>query len=309
MFSLAIVNPADRIALITESARLLAAREWTDLDLILRQHNLRTSDDAPAGPYAYVISMVEDAKDADLVALHSYLVGDNADAPSEAQPWEQGHLRLFMSHLATHQEFVGNVSYLLSFEGVSGFVAHTSIDPSREWQSVIETALRSCDAMVILLHKGFHESMWCDQEVGFALARRIPVLPVAIDRMPYGFMSKFQALKAGGLQAGQLAPQLTNWLTSTPTAQAAMTEGLVNAFGRSGSYDSTRRLLKLLQRMPRFTPEQLDKLDSATKSNDQVRDANLSGVMVPEIIQKLIVQHGGTTARSSTSFFSDEPPF
>ena len=137
-----------------------------------------------------------------------------------------------MSHLAVHQEFVGKVGLHLGFDGVSAFVAHTSIEPSKEWQEVIETSLRSCDAMAIFLHKGFHESLWCDQEVGFALARRVPVLPISFDIMPYGFISKFQLQKGTGKTPGQLADAITDWLIATPTAQAAMTEGIVTAFKR-----------------------------------------------------------------------------
>ncbi len=302
------MRAGERITLITESARLLATREWTDLDLILRQHNMPTSDEAANSAYSYMVEMIDRADDDDLRELHSYLVGQGVDAPSEAQPWEQGRLKLFTSHLAVHQEYVGQVAYCLSSEGVSAFVAHTSIEPSQEWQSVIETALRSCDAMVVFLHEGFHESNWCDQEVGFSLARRIPVMPITIDVMPYGFMSKFQAMKAKGVASQALSRRITQWLSSTPTAQAPMTAGLVNAFADSASYDSTRRLLAMLQRMPRFTPTQLESLDTASKMNSQVKEANLNGVMVPDLVQQLIVQHGGTTQQSNSAY-NDEPPF
>ena len=293
-----------RISLITESARLLATREWPELDLILSQHQMPTSNDAGDGKYAYVIEMIRNSGDENLSDLHSYLVGDADDSPTDDQTWGQGQLKLFVSHLAVHQDFIGQVSYHLSFDGVSAFVAHTSIEPSQEWESVIVTALRSCDAMVIFLHKGFHESNWCDQEVGFALARRIPVLAIAMGAMPYGFMSKFQAMKAVRTPAPKIALQITDWLVSTPTAQESMTNGLVTAFEHSASYDRTRRLIGLLQKMPRFTPAQLDRLDEASKSNNQVSDANLGRVLVPDLVKALIVKNGGTTEPATY-----EPPF
>jgi TIR domain len=306
-----LVRPGQRIALITESARLIATRPWSELDLILRQHGMPTAayewEDNDA--YAYAMQMIERAPDDDLQELHSYLVGQGDDEPTEAQPWEQGQLRLFMSHLAAKQDFVGQVGRLISFDGVSAFVAHTSIEPSRVWQSVIETALRSCDAMVVFLHEGFHESNWCDQEVGFALARRIPLLVLAVDVMPYGFMSKFQAVKAQSMQPGPLASLVADWLASTPTAQEAMTAGVVTALRRSGSYDRTRRLLVMLQKMPRFTPDQLQSLNDAANDNDQVKNAVLDGVAVPTLIQQLITKHGGTTQPPPTTFLSDDPPF
>jgi hypothetical protein len=303
------MKAGERISLITESARLLETREWPELDLILSQHKMPTSNDASSDKYAYVIEMIENSEDEDLRELHSYLVGDVEAASTDDQTWAQGKLKLFVSHLAVHQAFIGKVSYSLSFEGVSAFVAHTSIEPSREWESVIEAALRSCEAMVIFLHKGFHESKWCDQEVGFALARRIPILIIAIDEMPYGFMSKFQALKADKLHAASFAPKITEWLISTPTAQEPMTNGLVTAFEDSGSYDRTRRLITLLQMMPRFTPAQLDRLDKASKTNPQIYDTNLNGILVPDLIKALIIKNGGTPEPPAVDDESYEPPF
>lgn len=299
------MTPGERIALITESARLLEAREWPELDLILRQFGLRTSDAGQwNSKYAYVIEMIDDAADAALRQLHTFLVGES-DTTTVAQPWAQGQLKLFMSHLAVHQEFVGQVGSLLGWDGVSAFVAHTSIEPSQEWQEVIEACLRSCDAMVVFLHKGFHESMWCDQEVGFGLARLIPILPVVIDVMPYGFISKFQIMNGKDKEPWELRKAIAEWLIGTPSAQAAMTEGIVTAFERSGSYDRTRRLMWLMKRLPRFTPHQLERLLQATESNDQVKEANFDWQPVPDVIHDLIVQHGGRVPAPA----EDAPPF
>jgi hypothetical protein len=301
------VRPAERIALITESARLLATRDWAEMELVLRTHDIPTNGYDGDGPYPYALQMLQEAGGSELREVHSYLTGQDETTPGEPLPWEQGHLRLFMSHLAIQQEFVGAVGRTLSFEGTSAFVAHTSIEPSKEWMAVIETALRSCDAMVVFLHEGFHESLWCDQEVGFALARRVPVLILAIDQMPYGFMSKFQALKAKDQQAGQLAPQITNWLASTPTAQAAMTEGLITALGRTRSYNEIRRLLSLLESMPRFTPDQLEQLDRIAKTNQDVKDTNVGGRPAPDVVQALIVRHGWTPPPAEDPWGA--PPF
>ena len=52
------------------------------------------------------------------------------------------------------------------------------------------------DAFAALMTEGFHDSDWTDQEVGFALARGVPVIAVKLGRDPYGFLGKFQALRA-----------------------------------------------------------------------------------------------------------------
>jgi len=304
------MTPAQRIAAIRESATLLSQQPWNDINLILKQHGRQTVYDWVGDDrYEYVVSMIEAASNEGLHDLHQYLIGDTGDVPVAAQPWGQGKLKLFMSHLAVQQEFVGYVRGNLNWYGVSSFVAHVSIEPSKEWQDVIEVALRSCDAMAVFLHKGFHESSWCDQEVGFAMARRVPILPIAIDVMPYGFMGKLQALRCQpNDRPPQVGDKVLNWLVKSPSTQTAMTEGLVTAFERSGSYDRTRQVYRMLAGMPTFMPIQLQRLETATKANSEVRDAVLGSNTIPDLIRELIVKHGDTPA-SIPSGYSDEPPF
>jgi hypothetical protein len=163
--------------------------------------------------------------------------------------------------------------------------------------------------MAVFLHRGFRESSWCDQEVGFALARRVPVLPIAIDVMPYGFMGKWQAARCmPNENPYQVSNKVLQWLVRTPSAQAAMTEGLVTAFEQSGSYDTTRRIYSMLADMPAFTPLQLQRLETAAKNNGEVRDAFYNSNTVPNLIRQFIIERGGTPA-GTESKYSDEPPF
>jgi hypothetical protein len=303
------MRPAERIAAIRESANLLSQQLWADIDLILTEHGLPTSDSWEGDRYHYAMAMLQDAPDGKLRDLHQYLTGDTGDVPTGPRQWGQGQLKLFMSHIARKQEFVGEVGAYLNFYGVSCFIAHVSIEPSEEWRDVIEAALRSCDAMAVFLHQGFHESGWCDQEVGFALARRVPVLPIALEIMPYGFMEKLQAARCEPSDPPwKVAQKLLQWLSRTPSAQTAMAEGLVTAFERSKSYDNTRRVFNMLQNIPALTPSQLQRMETATKDNDQVSNAVLGPNAIPDLIHKLIVQRGGTPA-STEPQSSDEAPF
>lgn len=303
------MRPAERIAAIRETATLLSQQEWGDLDLILRQHGASVTDTWEGDKYNYVIAMIEREPDDKLHELHQYVTGEVGDVPTGPQPWRQGQLNLFMSHLATHQRFVGNVGENLSRSGVSSFVAHNSIEPSEEWQSVIEAALRSCDAMVVFLHEGFKESNWCDQEVGFALARRVPVLPLGIDLMPYGFMGKLQAANCNRADsAPRYAERVLQWLLKTPAAQTPMTEGLVTALERSQSFDNTRQVFRLLEQMPSYTPTQLQRLDRASSDNPQVRNAVFGQNAIPDLLRKFVTERGGTPESAHDDVWAD-PPF
>ncbi len=104
--------------------------------------------------------------------------------------------RLFLSHKSEVKNETGALKERLEAFGVSCFVAHVDIRPTKEWQAEIESALASMDGFVALLTDKFHESDWTDQEVGFAFARGVPIAAVRLERDPYGFIGKFQGLTA-----------------------------------------------------------------------------------------------------------------
>ena len=81
-------------------------------------------------------------------------------------------------HLAAQRENVGKLKDALAEHSIEGFVAHQAIQPTQQWQDVIESGLRSCDALAVWLSAGIKESPWCDQEVGFAVCRGILVVPI-----------------------------------------------------------------------------------------------------------------------------------
>lgn len=104
-----------------------------------------------------------------------------------------GHFRLFLSHRSEIKREVHELAQALSRRCIDAFVAHDHIEPSREWQKEIELALASCHGLAALASEGFHESVWCMQEVGWALGRGILVLPVMLPHDPRGFPVDFRA--------------------------------------------------------------------------------------------------------------------
>ena len=85
-----------------------------------------------------------------------------------------------------------------------------------------------------LLHKGIKESDWCDQEIGVALGRDIPVIPVRVELDPYGLAGIFQALPwAADAPATRCASNVVDVLLSDKrtkeTTIGAMVAGLEHA--------------------------------------------------------------------------------
>lgn len=129
-------------------------------------------------------------------------VGRRGVAPEASRRiWGDGGFRVFLSHKTEAKKETAELKDRLGLYGISCFVAHEDIHPTKAWQDEIENALASMDGFVALMTEDFHDSDWTDQEVGFAFARNIPFIAVRLGKDPYGFIGKFQALSSSWSKA------------------------------------------------------------------------------------------------------------
>jgi nucleoside 2-deoxyribosyltransferase len=277
------VQPGERVEVIKRiSTRLGAEDEWSEIDLVLEQFGFETEYRWEGDVKSYVIHCVKRDADEKLRALDQFLMGHSR--PDE-EPWEDGRFRLFITHLAKHKVKAHALKSNLRFYGIDAFVAHDDIRPGKEWQLVIESALHSCDALVAMLHEGFRESDWCDQEVGFALGRGVPVVPIHFDLYPYGFFGSVQALiNAADETAKVLARRLTVILLQDKRTSDKLTEAVVEQLSAAGSFDQANRLSEILaDEAPLLSRAQAERLRTAEKGNPQLSaafdfDKNLSSI-------------------------------
>jgi nucleoside 2-deoxyribosyltransferase len=153
--------------------------------------------------------------------------------------------RLFVSHLATHRVFAADLQTALLDFGISGFVAHNDIEPTQEWQTQIETALATCDALIALLHSDFHASNWTDQEIGFAMGRGAPTFAVRLGQVPYGFISRFQAFNGDNKAAVALAREIFDAFRRNKQTQLRIGQVLVGLLKRAIASQRPKRALDI----------------------------------------------------------------
>lgn len=190
-----------------------------------------------------------------------------ASPEAEARVWgESVSFRVFLSHKAEVKENVFALKERLALFGISAFVAHVDIEPTKEWQDEIENALTSMDAFVALLTDNFHVSDWTDQEVGFAFARGVPLIAVRLGKDPYGFIGKFQALRTTWEDC---ALGIVNLLMKNDRMVAAYLKALRGC----SSYGDGNILAQALPAIERMTSAQLDELVAAFNENGQLRDS------------------------------------
>ena len=177
---------------------------------------------------------------------------------------------------------------------VSAFVAHEDIEPTKEWIEEIEVALSSCDALAAYLTPTFPDSRWCDQEVGFCVGRRVLLLPIRAGLDPYGFIGRYQAIQGGGASPRELSDRVVEVLATHPSTMARMAPSLVHRLEHSGSYEGTRQVMALIERVSNWTPDLLRRMEDAAAHNDQVSAAVLRGTgqPVPERLQEIVREYG-----------------
>jgi hypothetical protein len=245
----------------------------------------------------WVLPRLEDVTDEQLVELDEYLLaGPSRQLLDPADlPWESGTFHLFVSHTHTHAALAGKMRTYFKPWRIDAFVAHEDIDPTRQWEQVIEAALGSCHALAALITPDFVPSKWCDQEVGYCLARKVPIVPVKLDADdPHGFIAKFQAVTPRRADdAAWAADAIFRALARHPALRALMAGPVVYRFAASRSFDGARANFALLQEVSAsaWTRELVETAERAAVDNSQIANANVvepSPRPMPEALDELL---------------------
>lgn len=163
------------------------------------------------------------------------------------QGWRNGYFRMFISHITSKKKQASRLKTVLEDYGITSFVAHEDINPTKEWQKEIQRALNSMDCMSAMLYDGFHQSNWCDQEVGIALGRNITVLPLLPDSDPYGFLGEYQGIKIKGMYPEALAKEIFKILCDNTNTRSKYLTCLTNLLLSSSSKNDALKWLSLIE--------------------------------------------------------------
>jgi len=282
------MTPSERIRHIESIARNLAGEEWATIDLSLKQFRLPISSSwGNSDRHAYIVRMIEDGEDEKLVGLLEHLSGNQTTIQNPSF-WTNGYLRVFLSHISTHKKEASDLQQVLSNYAISTFVAHEDIEPTKDWQNEIEGALLTMDAFVALITPDFHSSNWTDQEIGFALARRVLVIPIRLGMDPYGFVARHQAIKGQISNPSGMANDIFHALLSNQQTQRQMREALVTKFETSWSFQEAKNNMAILEDAKSFPSDLVPRLVKAVEDNRQIRDAT----GVPYRLERLVKDSG-----------------
>lgn len=192
--------------------------------------------------------------------------------PETLDIWKPGRVRLFISHRDKHKKEARELADALETYGISLFVAHEAIGPMTIWQHEILKGLQTMEIMLTFMTDDFHKSVWTNQEIGFALARNIPVLSLKLENTdPKGFISGEQALKGNFERPSDSAPEIYKLIEKKLNDKKRLQSALVTAFIESPSWDDTRtRFNRLNNVVESLLEEEVERIIDGFKKNDQL---------------------------------------
>lgn len=210
---------------------------------------------------------------------------------AEGRLWTKGCVRAFLSHKAEHKQQATDLKVSFKNVGVSAFVAHQDIEPTREWQDEIELALSTQDVCVTLLTEGFRNSNWTDQEIGISIGRGVPIVAVRLGQDPYGFIGKFQAFSGIGKSSEEIADELVQAFLLNKRLQGRMASALVQSFETAKGYTAANRLMEHIKALPSLSEDLVQRLENAPEQNSGVKRAYKVQNSLAGVISRLRVEN------------------
>jgi hypothetical protein len=158
-----------------------------------------------------------------------------AGAVKSADFWVSGYLKMFISHLSSNRLRMSALKAGLANWGISAFIAHEDIEASREWRIEVEAGLETMEVLAAVVEPGFKESDWCVQEVGYALGRKIDIIPLRAGLDPFGFFGKYQGIQIKGKLPEQVAAEIAQVLLKKPQHRDKILQSMIKALSTLNS--------------------------------------------------------------------------
>lgn len=205
---------------------------------------------------------------------------------------EEDIFRLFLSHSNSQADEAALLKEQFAYGGIDCFVSGEDIPTSAEWLVEIVTQLEHVDGLISITSDQSVGSATCNQEVGFALGRGIPVISVMAGQAPQGLVGAMQAIeRKEGCSEKDVALEVIGALMNLPNCGPRLTTLLVNRLVRYNTPNDSFKVIgfcrKALSYSSYLTAGQIYELRKAAIENEQI--ARFASGRGPELIESLCI--------------------
>lgn len=241
--------------------------------------------------------------------------------PDKVDFWKPGLIRCFITHRDEHKAGAHKLAQSLEGYGFTCFVAHDTVMPMKEWRKEIMTGLQTMEIMLVYLSEDFHDSIWTNQEIGFALGAQKPVVCLKLGKKaPSGFVDYLQAINGDAEHPEDSATKISKHLAEALNASERLNNGIIEAFITSPDWgETTKRFDRMTKAVTKPSEAQVSRIIEGFNTNNQLRGAayltNNSERMVrwlKDVTGASYERHSGIlrlTVTSSQKIWDDDLPF
>lgn len=128
-------------------------------------------------------------------------------------------MQVFLSYREDEKgkEYASALREELAILGINAIMASRSIRPGAVWAQTILEHLEASSALLCIASRGYTESPWCQQEIGWAIGHGIPVLWMCYDSKEHsvGFLMDKQELDVPDPSSqAETAREIGTWLAA-----------------------------------------------------------------------------------------------
>lgn len=311
------MNQLERLELIDSIGRELQSRmSFRDIDIYLRGFNVDVEKETSNvnSKWVYSKELLSDVdnetifKIADELNLEYHYTNNSKIKDNiETDFWRKGYFKLFLSHISKHKKKMSFLQESLFNYGISSFVAHEDIKPTKEWQLEIEKALFTMDALVAVLTPEFNSSKWTDQEVGVAIGREVLVIPIRKGNDPYGFIGKYQGFQTIGKSVQEVAEGIYNIIIDNPKTKNKMISVLTEQILFSTKESIARKKINLIFEVDEIPKKHLEKIQENALNNEIIRNSDELIESINSIMSKYDMQDINVKSEKESDFDFEVP--
>ena len=130
--------------------------------------------------------------------------------------YDSSPVKAFISYETADVGYANRISRLLKEYNIEAFVAYKDAKEGEEFQEEILTALGEMDFFISIHTEQFSKSVWCQQEVGIAIASRVKIIPIKLRTPPDGFIGKIHAIARNTDKIESVVEKILNILEESP---------------------------------------------------------------------------------------------
>lgn len=216
-------------------------------------------------------------------------------------------MKIFISYSNEDKLIAGEIKRLLEdLWGIDVFLAHEDIEPSTQWQEELIKELKACHIILPIITSDFYNSPWANQEVGFALARDIPIVPIHAGRIPCGFIARYQALKYDESEANNTCKALADIIVKQSQLRSLFLDKVIENFGKSESFRQAQMRSEIVFSLnSMYSKRQRNRIIALASENSQIYGSYTCKRLLASFISEfdktldkdLVEQYNGKTGK------------